>query len=246
MASDAFTWTGRVSAGSVGTLGPLRLIRGLEATRTEDTIWVRGPRLKRADEEAVRRVPWEARYELLDGGRLRLVDRLLPEGALPGGSWTTLSEFLRVRLPSQSSPGATPRGVAIELRSATIPREPNIIEATRQDWLTYVETAPEFRLQRLVFAVDERNPESVLIRGVPLPPLPGAHFVEAERVAIPAGYQWWPAVTAGSIRRSLACGENELVILRLDGTCALIPRSAWMSAARSTIRLMLAPETYAR
>lgn len=246
MAADAFTWAGRVSTGSVATLGPLRLIRGLEATRTEYNIWVRGVRLKRADEEAIHRVPWEARYELLDGGKLRPVDRLLPEGALPRGSWAALSDFLRLRLPSHSGPGAASRGVELELRPATAPREPNIIEAARRDWLTYAETAPEFRLQRLVFAVDERNPESVLIRGVPLPPLPGVHFVEAERLAIPAGYQWWPAVTAGSIRRSLACGENEIVILRLDGTCSLIPRSAWMSAARSTIRLMLAPETYAR
>lgn len=245
MGSETFTWAGRISAGAAAALGSLRLIHGLEAGRVNGEIWVRGPRLKPADEEAARQVPWEERYNVVNGDRLRRAGRLLTEERFPGCDWNPLQAFLRPRLPDPIAPGHQPEGVRLELRPVARISEPNLLEAESQDWLSYVETAPEIRLQCLAFALDEQDPGRVLIRGTPLPPLPGARFVEAESIATPAGLHWYPAISAPSVRTFLGAKESELMILRTDGCCVRVPRSAWNAAARATVRLMLAPEKYA-
>ncbi len=245
MGLEAFTWAGRIAVGAASALGAVRLIRGLEAGQVNGEVWVRGPRLRPMDEETARHVPWEERYEVAENGRLRRRGRLLTEGVFPSCAWQPLDAFLRPRLPEPFVPGRQPNGVAIELRPAAGSSEPNLLEVARDDWIAYVETAPEIRLRCLSFAVNEQASHRVLIRGVPLPALPGDRFVEAECIAVPAGFHWHPPVSAGSVRSALGLDDSELVILRKEGNCSRVPRSAWNAAARSTVRLMLTPERYA-
>lgn len=244
MMPDAFTWAGRIRADAASALGAIRLVAGLEAGLVNGEVWVRGPKLKPPGEEAVRRVPWEERYEVIDGG-LRRMERRLSDERLPSVSWVSLAAFLGARLPTPIAAGMPPVKMAIELRPATTAGEPNLLEVARQDWIAYVETAPEIRLRRLVFAVNESDSERVLVRGFPLPPLPGCQFVEAELVAKPAGFHWYPPVVAKTVRMTLGADEAELVILRTDATWSRVPRSAWIAATRSAVRLLFSPERYA-
>lgn len=245
MMTDAFTWAGRIRAEAANALGTIRLLAGLEAGLVNGEVWVRGPKLKPPGEEAVRRVPWEERYEVIDGGRLRRMERRLSDERLPSVSWVSLAAFLGARLPVPIAAGMPPMKMAIELRPATAAGEPNLLEVARQEWIDYVETAPEIRLRRLVFAVNENDSERVLVRGLPLPPLPGEQFVEAELVAKPAGFHWYPPVAAKTVRKTLGADETELVILRADATWSRVPRSAWIAATRSAVRLLFSPERYA-
>ena len=245
MMSDAFTWAGRIRADAAGALGTIRLIPGLEAGVVNCEVWVRGPKLKPPGEEGVRRVPWEERYEVINGRQLRRAERLLSDETLPPVSWRPLTTFLGARMPPTVAAGVLPTRIGISLRPDAAASAPNLLEVLRQDWIAYVETAPEIRLRRLVFAVSEDDPERVLIRGVPLPPLPGSQFVEAECVAKPAGYHWHPPVAAKTVRKTLAAEETDMVILRADASWSRIPRSAWIGATRSAVRLMFSPERYA-
>lgn len=245
MMSDAFTWAGRISADAAGALGAIRLVPGLDAGVVNHEVWVRGPKLKPPGEEAVRRVPWEERYEVINGRQLRRADRLLCDEKLPSVSWKPLTKFLSARMPPTVAAGALPARMEIALRPDAAAGAPNLLEVARQEWLAYAETAPEIRLRCLVFAVDENNPERVLVRGVPLPPLPGSQFVEAECVAKPAGYHWHPPVAARTVRKTLGAEETDMVILRLDASWSRVPRSAWIAATRSAVRLMFSPERYA-
>lgn len=234
-----FAWAGRVAAESVASLGVVRLVAGLQALATEGAIWVRGPQLDRESEAVLARVPWEARFELLDDGELRRRGRVLPEGTLPAGKWLPLSDFLAARVPSPVLPGNAPLRVAVELRPGAVWREPNLVEVAARDWLAWVETAPQIRLARLSFAWDVKAPEHVLVRGTPLPPLPGTRFVEAEGVAVPAGSTWWPQVSAATLRTALGADKPDLAVLHADGTYLRVPRSAWIEATRAAVRSLL-------
>jgi hypothetical protein len=119
-------------------------------------------------------------------------------------------------------------------------RDPSILQADASTWLAYVAEAPAIRLNRLEFAFDSSHPETVLIRGTPLSPIPGTQFVEEEAVAMPAGLCVWPAVSPAVIRSALAVDSGELVLLRECGDWLRLPRTAWIPATRNAVRQVLA------
>ncbi len=239
MPSSSFIWAGRLARASAQELGSIRLIRGLEALVIDEAVWVRGPRLGAEEEKAVARIPWEMRCELLDGGRLRMAGHRLSDGSLPNGTWRPLTELLAAGPLAVSRRVRVPATVAFELRPGAAMRDPAVIEVSAEDWKAFVETAPEIRLLRLTFAFDTAHPERVLIRGTPLPPIRGIQFVEAEAVATPAGWTWWPAVSAATLRAALEANDGELVVLRAGSEWSRVPRTAWIAATRSAVRAVM-------
>ncbi len=257
-------WAGRLrnTPTAIEALATLRLVHGLQAIittsaiRTEGgcdirnpsgrLIWVRGPRLEAHHETLIRRIPWEAFYEVFEGDRIRRPGRILPEladGKLPGSGseeWRPLAEILVPSLPTSPFPGRAPVPVSIQLRPDTTVREVSFLEATTQDWLAFANEASEIRLRNLIWALDPVHPETVLIRGAPLPPVPGKRWVEDNGVVVPAGQRWWPAVSAETLRKALGVAATELALLGLDGRWSRMPRTAWLPGNRSTIRLVLA------
>lgn len=245
MAPLPFTWAACIPRGAASALGAVRLIPGLDALAVADAVWVRGPQLAGADANAVRRVPWEAHYELLEGGQLRRAGRLLPERQLPDGAWVRLPDLLCAEMRTPSPAGRTPAGIAVELRPDCHPREPSLLEARTADWTAWVNTAPALRLERLVFACDLAHPGHVLVRGTPLPPLAGLRFVEEEGIAVSAGARWWPEVSPATLRTALRVEKSELALLHADGRWLRVPRSAWIAATRPAVRRLFTEASHA-
>jgi len=212
---------------------------GWEGAIVEDDFWVRGPRLDPGQERACARIPWEERFDVIEENVLRHPGRHLPSGVLPSVSWSPLRELLRVRLPLSTSAARLPKRVEIELRSDEEMREPKLLEAATQDWLAFACRAPEIRLRPLSFAFDTTHRATVLIRGTPLPSIPGTQFAEEEGVATPAGYRIWPAVDASVARKSFGANDGELVVLRTDAGWSRVPRMAWIAATRAAVRALL-------
>jgi len=233
-------------------LAGARRLHGLEALTDgpegKGAVLVRGPRLQAAGERMLRNIPWDVFYEIIEEGGLRNAGCLLPEGKLPDGKWQTLEAVIGPSVSTPALPGKLAGKAAIGLRPDDAFREANLLQAGMRDWLAFGNRASEIRLQRLIWALDTTCPESVLIRGTPLPPVPGARFVEENGVAVPAGFTWWPKVSAESIRSALRIPSTELAILQAadpsaevtsnSGECIWrrVPRTAWLPAKRSTIR----------
>lgn len=243
-----------MSRGTLPSLGKLRLIRGLETLLTDGqaappsdaVLWIRGPRLETREETIVRMIPWQAFYEVLEGGEIRPRNRRLPEGRLPAGTWEALVDFLQPRMQAPALSGKLSGKVNIRLQETSRLRETNMIHAATNDWLEFGIAASELRLKPLIWTMDASQPDTVFIRGTPLPPLPGMQYVEQDGVAVPAGFHWRPEVSAETLRRSLGTAANEMVILRRDPEQSSggvmwtrVPRTAWLPGKRSTIRLVL-------
>jgi|ERR1700677_13550 len=255
MEQTPFKWAGwiRATSAALEALAGARQLAGLEALRVvaeeNDVVWVRGPRLQAAGEKMLGAIPWDVFYDIIENGGLRREGRFLPEGKLPEGTWQALGTLLYPSLSTPALPGKPVVKAAIELRPHHTFREANLLQADLKDWLDFGNRASEIRLKRLIWALDSSSPASVLIRGTPLPPLPGMRFFEEKGIVVPAGLEWWPRISAGSIRSALRVAATEMVILQMaDGPSARdageghacvwrrIPRSAWLPATRSTIR----------
>jgi hypothetical protein len=102
------------------------------------------------------------------------------------------------------------------------------------EWREFALNAPEIRLRQLRFAVDEVG--NVIVRGKPLPPLPGRQFVLHGNIAVRAGFIWEPAVSADVLSRRLGLATDALALFHEDGTFSRIEAEQFVPATRSAVR----------
>ncbi len=113
-------------------------------------------------------------------------------------------------------------------------REPALLETALEQLAAYAQTAPQWRLDRWSFAAAQGG--RALVRGLPLPPLPGVRFVEAGGVYLPAGCAWSPAVEPAIVRQLLQLAQGDSAILHPSGSWDRIAADDWVRASRSAFR----------
>lgn len=225
-------------------LDPLRLAEGVEAARCDDGWWVRGPVPASATEKLQRALPAEARFEWLEGDRLRLPGARVPCGRLPVEAvWTLLPELIPLALPSASPSARLDRKPTLRLVRGGAETAPDGLLLGLEAWSRWAVEAPAVRLQPLRFAVTAGEGASgarALVLGQPLPPLPGQRLVSRAGIVVPAGWTWYPAVDASVVRRTLRLRADEIALWSgEDAMVAIIPAEAVVPASRSAVRLTL-------
>src|SRR5262245_16594340 len=185
-----FPWAISIARDDAASLAALRLVPGLEVGEAPDLIWLRG---KPGDEQLDRRLsalPARVRYEWLAPAQLRPLDRRIPSARLPDVRWQSLDAWLQVAMPVAALPASEPVRMALALVGAPDEREPALRLTRFEGGQQFASVAAQVRLDSLQFAADAEG--SVLVRGQPLPPLPGRRFVLHGGVAVPAGFSWQP------------------------------------------------------
>ncbi len=239
-------WALSMPPSEAARLGSLRRTHGLQVCESGGLVWLRGETSDERLEQRLRMIPGARRFSILADRQLQPVGSRVPAGYLPEGPWTPLVDWLAVELPAAGWPGEAPERLTITLVRAAPPdgdgavAMPTLMLTSLSAWAAYVCTAPQVRLERLTFAADDMG--GVLIRGAPLPPLPGERFIEREGVAVPLGWQWWPAVEPAVVRAVLAreapaLAENDLALVLADGSLQRVPADSFVRADRSAVRL---------
>jgi len=234
----------------------LRLEPGIEVLEREEGLWLRGPECDERRDSRLRTLPGAQRFAVLPDGQLQPVGKRLPHGRLPGGIWQSIRTWAGVELPvakmaAQSAPSieiklerttnVTPSAPAAFERPGHCSRnftdhpESDCLVTTRVQWLTWGECAPQVRLERLAFAAASDG--RVLVRGNPLPPLPGDRFYERAGLAVPCGWGWPEWLDAALVREVLDLPEGDLALFSPDGSWELIPADQFVRATRSAVRL---------
>lgn len=236
-------WAASLPRENANFLGRLRLVAGIELCQTDSLIWLRGDDLD-AIELRLRALPGVTRYDRLADGALTLAGGRVPCETLPDANWQPLVNWLTGTLPPTVWPGDRPQRVAIQLVRTTQHAEPTLLLTNHRDWTAYADHAPQVRLDCWSFAADASG--RVLVRGAPLPSLPGVFYVETEGVAVPAGWWWTPAVAASTLRRALGLDVSNAsggttpdlaLFLAEDGTWDLVSGDGFVKATRSAARL---------
>jgi hypothetical protein len=244
-------WTIRLALTDAESLAPLRLTRGIEVAEKEPFIWIRGASNDEKLERLLRALPAVARYEVSSGNRLRNLESRIPSETLPALNWESVSTWLRVQMPASPRPegpltptlspsdgerGRDPslRTVSIRIVRSAEERPIDLLVTNLAEWHEFAINAPEVRLRHLRFAADAAG--NIVVRGKPLPPLPGRQFVVNANVAVQAGFTWEPAVSAEVLARRLGLSTDALALLHEDGTFSRIEAEQFVPATRSAVR----------
>jgi hypothetical protein len=248
----SFSWVICLAPADAASLAPLRLTRGIEVAEKEPFVWVRGASSDEKIERLLRALPAIARYEVTSGNRLRNLETRIPAETLPALNWQPINTWLRVQMPSTipvdeartSYVGKSPPPhvggyegygtVALRMIRSAEERPIALLMTSLDDWREFALNAPEIRLRQLRFAVEESG--NVVVRGKPLPPLPGRQFVLHGNVAVQAGFTWEPAVSSDVLSRRLGLSADALALFHEDGTFSRIEAEQFVPATRSAVR----------
>ena len=228
-------WTVCLPLEEAEHLGKLRLINGLSILVDGASVWLRGDDLDEELNQRIRSIPNAIRFMIKADRQLTRQGETVPCAQLPDGNWQPLRGWLSVKLPVAGFAAVAGPGVMLKLVRSSKNRQANLMRTSWERWRTYAITAPAVRLSRLGFAVSE-NAE-VLIRGTPLPPIPGRHFLEDNGIIIPIGWQFEPNVGSKVVRQVLKLDATEKALFSEDGSFELVPDTAFVQATRSAVRM---------
>jgi hypothetical protein len=197
-------------------------------------IWLRGQRGDEGLDAKLAGLPARERYEWLAPDQLRQIDRRIPSTRLPGIQWQPLTAWLQIEMPTAAMPGNHPTAIPLRLVRSTLEREPELLLTTLDELEQFAAVAAQVRLDRLQFAANAEG--SVIVRGRPLPPLPGQRFVLHGGVAVQAGFSWEPAVGAEVLARRFGVSGDAVALWSEDGSVARLQAEQFVPASRSAIR----------
>lgn len=219
----------------------LRLKPGLLAGRDGDAFWLRGHDWSEDVIRLIQQLPGEGWFCVQTDGQLVRVGSRVPSGRLPALDWRPFEDCWELQLPPAALPGRTAtssepsNGVRVPLRLERTDHlhEADALLVTIDDWSRFATQASSVRLKPLRFAVcaDGR----CLVRGQPVPPLPGTRLWSSADVLVPCGYTWVPEVDTAIVRQVLDAGEDS-VLWHPDGTWERLTADQFVHATRSAVR----------
>jgi hypothetical protein len=227
-------WVVRLEKSEVDSVKKLRLAEGAEVCEREHDIWVQGTKLDESLARQLRRHPHARRHWVLDDGQLISPEKRVPNGYLPEGPWVPLRDWMTVCLPPALFAAQQESRLPVSLVRSSDAQEPAVLMTNITHWHQYGSQAPKVRLDRWLFAAAADG--RVLVRGIPLPPLPGERFVVEGDIAVPVGWSWSPPVQAENLRELLGIQQHDLAILHADGSWEHVLGGQFVRATRSAIR----------
>lgn len=228
-------WLVRVTKGEEEMAAVLRQCAGVEVCAAGEDLWLRGPCDRGAVERAMWQIPGERYVE--SEGKLVPWGRALPVAEGPQGRWVALAEHLRIVAGAPALPGLAPAGVRLRLERSHRERPAELLEVDAAVWGRYVQEVAGIRLTELQYALSSEG--RVLIRGRPMPALPGSRLWLEAGMAVPCGWEWRPVVPAKVVAERLELQAGEMAVLAEDGSYEVVPEQAWVAASRSSVRLSL-------
>lgn len=216
-------------------LGSVRCLPGLQAAEADGYIWLRGIAIQEQIDLRIKQLPGLHTYTMDGEHNLFPPGGVTPVSKLPSLHWTSLPDFITIKLPVSALPGKISQQHAIRLAPADQSQPGNALLTDLESWKAYGEKAPLVRLQQTRFAVADNN--RVLIIGAPLPALPGKEYVLQDTLLLPCGYAFDPPVIGPLVIARLDAAKEALLLFDTDGSWEKIPKEYFVASTRSAIRL---------
>jgi hypothetical protein len=217
----------------------LRLRPGISATEDGEGLWLRGDDLDEELDFELRKLPGAVRHLVGDADTVTEMGRRLPTGELPADAhWVPLSSWAAIKPQPAALSGTPPERATLRLERAGSEQPATVLLTTIRAFADYATSAPLVRLRalRVAACADGR----AILRGDPLPPLPGRRFAEREGIAAPCGFALSPPLEPAVVRALLDLSPDDLALFHEDGTYERIDASSFARASRGTARATLA------
>jgi hypothetical protein len=232
-------WAVRLPLASSSAAAALRLRAGITAAEHEEWLWLRGDDLDEELDLELRKLPGAIRYVTGPADTVTELGRRLPGGELPADvRWSPLSAWAEVKPQPAALGGEPPRRASLRLERVDTEQPANILVTTVEAFADYATAAPLVRLRPLRVAASSDG--RAILRGDPLPPLPGRRYAERDGLAAPCGFGFSPALESAVLRRLLDLTPDDLALFHEDGSYERIDASSFARASRGTARATLA------
>ncbi|MCA9025100.1 MAG: hypothetical protein KDA86_07790 [Planctomycetaceae bacterium] len=225
-------WVARLPLAEAICAARLRIDPDIRAAEHDGHLWFSATGTGDA-EDFRHRLPEASLFSVGDDGQLIPWGNRVPTDHLPELHWQPLSALLPVVTPVALHAGRPQNRTQLSLVPSSNVRTANVLETSLSSWADYAVTAPKVRLQRWLFAISAEG--DAIIRGEPLPPLPGRLYVDHDGIACPAGWVWSPTIDAQVIREMLGVQPSDLAIMD-HSSFTIINARDFMNATRSAIR----------
>ena len=197
--------------------GALRLRGDVRVRDAGDgAVWLRGDALSEDLDLELRKLPGARRHTVDPEGHYTEVGHRVPAGTLPADGWVALSAWLAPAPQPAALAGELPPRAAPRLERCDVEQPASALLTTVAAWAAYAATAPAVRLRPLHFAVCDDG--RAIVRGSPLPPMPGRRYHEADGVAVPCGFALAPALEPAVLRDVLGLSPGDLALFSDDGS----------------------------
>jgi len=226
-------WALYIAKEDSATLTALRLANGIEVAENDDQIWLRGKGGGETLEPKLAALPALERFVWLDLDKLCRIDQRVPSRRLPEFPWKPINAWSAVRFPLAAFPADLPPKVSLRLVRSYEEQRPALLITSISEFASFIANAAIIRLNPLRFAANANG--EVIIRGHPLPPLPGRQFVLHGRVAVPAGLSWQPAVSVELLERAFSVSGDAMILWHEDGAITRLHAEQFFSVTRSAV-----------
>jgi hypothetical protein len=197
--------------------------------------WLRIPAGNAASESRIAAAAGP-RFELVaDGWLVRRGDKVATRRLDSSLNWQPLDQVLTLALPVAALAGTIGAAAktTLQLVRGGQPAPPVAAILPLSALVAWARSASEVRLRRLRWVARENE---ALVLGNPLPPIDGVALIEKQKILIPAGFQWSPAVPAKDVRAVLAAGEDQWILWQRRGEWSVIPDDAFAAMRRASIK----------
>ena len=215
-------------------LGTLRARTDLWIADVENDIYVRSPFSTEPD-PVLLQLPSRALFWMDEENRLFRPGGLTPESIMPAIEWKQLKEWMPVTWPVSRHPAIAPPAIDVQLTASDKPQKSVAILCTLNVWKLFATSASAIRLQGLSFAVNDK--QEVLIMGHPLPPVPGGEYWMDHDILLPAGFTMERKLVTRLLSWKKEMKDQHYLMARVDGPWELIPKTSFVPASRSAVRL---------
>lgn len=241
-----FSWAASIPKTSAPFLVPMKRFSNVRVAEVDDYIWLQGEPVSQKErldvEECLRRISGALRFDRRRDGQLVPSGMTLPSSRLPQlteGGWAFLTDWITFGLPESALPGTVDNLAEIEIvrrnsSYANQTQQPTILVCRIQEFVAWADNASAHRVGRLSFACNHQG--VVIVRGKPLPLLPGKTFVDYEQVAIETGCSWWPVFSIDTLKGILRLGDSQLLLCQPGEKFQSIELNDFVAATRAGIR----------
>ncbi|MBI1246251.1 hypothetical protein GC197_00215 [bacterium] len=223
----------RLKREDVVKLAHVRYLPGLEVRESDGLVWLRANEPSDELQAKLVHLPAIQSVTLADG---QLVDRgkRVPQGYLPEDSWVRLTDWIQIRLPTGGFSGLLPESVPLRMQRQDRVQRTDIMLTSFFAWDLYATSAPQVRLDQLAFAVNAT--QQVVVRGTPLPPIQGVHFVTHGPIAVEAGWTWSPAIALEVLAQVMQLQSGQTSLLYSNGSWTVLNEVDFAKATRASVR----------
>ena len=221
----------RLHPDSIAALGPHRTQPAWEACIAEDALWLRCPE---ADAARTAALPCTVRFRTNDAGDLVPATGRIAVRRAPHGRWSALVDFLTPQPPRPLLPATVPGGFAVRLVPSSAEAVAAALLAPLAALTAWAEDAPRVRRDRLAFAATPDG--TAIVRGTPLPAVPGTPLHRRGALLLPCGFDLPAGIATSWVEASLTLPAGALVLVAPDGRWHRVDAEAFVPFSLAALR----------